>query len=352
MTSSQHFVRSAVKLPPRANLEHLKNEAKQLLKAMRSHNPAARLADAQLAVARNYGFASWRRLKAYLDAFHQFAGPLVHAIHNSELKTLDEILSRHPELVDASTQLPDRERPSDAPTMPLLHLAIAENKLDVLQSLIEHGADLNVRNTEGRLPLHDCFELGRDDLAKALLNSGAIPDVCAAAAYGLHDQLREILTREPALSNDLTTGESPLGWSVYGAQPVSTEILFEHGAIVDRPPYDTYAWGPAAMVASTAVTPVLLKHRANPNWQNSAGNTPIHLVITSRIVLDPAGFVELLLKSGADVTLRNRQGRTPLEEALAQTGRVAETYFPVRPIGPKKLDRTIDLLRSAQQNPG
>jgi len=54
-------------LPLRASLEHLRHEAKQRLKAMRAQDPAARLAEAQLAVARDYGFASWRRLKAALD---------------------------------------------------------------------------------------------------------------------------------------------------------------------------------------------------------------------------------------------------------------------------------------------
>lgn len=39
-------------LPARANLEHLKNEAKQRLKTMRLHDSAARLSEAQLLVAR------------------------------------------------------------------------------------------------------------------------------------------------------------------------------------------------------------------------------------------------------------------------------------------------------------
>jgi Glyoxalase superfamily protein len=54
-------------LPALPNLEHLKNEAKQRRKALRAQNPQARLADAQLAVARDYGFASWRQLKAHVD---------------------------------------------------------------------------------------------------------------------------------------------------------------------------------------------------------------------------------------------------------------------------------------------
>jgi len=52
---------AASRLPARANLEHLKNEAKQRLKTMRSDNSAARLSEAQLLVARGYGFPSWRK---------------------------------------------------------------------------------------------------------------------------------------------------------------------------------------------------------------------------------------------------------------------------------------------------
>lgn len=95
------------------------------------------------------------------------------------------------------------------------------------------------------------------------------------------------------------------------------------------------------------VTPVLLEHGANPNWRDDEGNTPIHRAIQSRLIVDPAKFVELLLDFGADASIRNREGRTPLEEAeiLLQAGKNAETYFPVRAIGPKGLEQTIEILR-------
>ncbi len=54
-------------LPPRPSLEHLKNEAKQRLKRLRAGDPHAKLAAAQLVVARQYGFSSWRPLKAHVD---------------------------------------------------------------------------------------------------------------------------------------------------------------------------------------------------------------------------------------------------------------------------------------------
>ncbi len=351
------FVHSGGKLPARANLEHLKNEAKQLLKTMRTQNPGARaevrLSEAQLLVARSYGFPSWRKLKAHVDALHDFGQQLVNAVHASDLGTIRKILDAHPDLVNAGAELPRPDRPSDTFSTRLLHLSIAEAKVDVLRLLIERGADLNARNDDGRLPLHDCFELDHDDYAKILLEAGAEPDVYAAAVYGMHEKLQQILENNPASANDLASGNSPLGWTVYGQQPKSATILFQHGAIADRPPYDSYAWGPATGVASTGVGRVLLEHGANPNWRDEADNTPIHRAISSRLVLDPAGFIKMLIEFGADVSLRNREGRTALEEAILQKGKIAETYLPARPIAPKKLEQTIEILRSrlAQRPP-
>jgi hypothetical protein len=55
-------------LPPKPSLERLKNEAKQRLGGLRARTPAAKLAEAQHLVAREYGFAHWRALKAVVDA--------------------------------------------------------------------------------------------------------------------------------------------------------------------------------------------------------------------------------------------------------------------------------------------
>ena len=63
-------------LPDRPNLEYLKKEAKALLDQLQQSNPAAQLADAQHALAREYGFASWPKLKAHLDALT--LGPAAH----------------------------------------------------------------------------------------------------------------------------------------------------------------------------------------------------------------------------------------------------------------------------------
>jgi hypothetical protein len=55
-------------LPPRPNLEHLKKQAKALLRELRRRDANASLADALHAVARDYGFASWPKLKAHIES--------------------------------------------------------------------------------------------------------------------------------------------------------------------------------------------------------------------------------------------------------------------------------------------
>ena len=55
-------------LPRRPDLEHLKKQAKALLRSMRERDAHATLADALHALARDYGFASWPKLKAHVEA--------------------------------------------------------------------------------------------------------------------------------------------------------------------------------------------------------------------------------------------------------------------------------------------
>ena len=78
-------------LPDRPHLEFLKKEAKALLDTMQRTAPAAQLADAQHALARDYGFASWPKLKAHVDtvadaanAGHPLAGRWVADVAQSK----------------------------------------------------------------------------------------------------------------------------------------------------------------------------------------------------------------------------------------------------------------------------
>jgi hypothetical protein len=54
-------------LPSRPSLDHLKKQARTRLRELHGTNPDAKLADAQHLIAQDYGFASWAKLKAYVE---------------------------------------------------------------------------------------------------------------------------------------------------------------------------------------------------------------------------------------------------------------------------------------------
>jgi hypothetical protein len=54
-------------LPDRPSLEYLKKQAKTLLRDLQRQQPEAQLADAQHAIAREYGFSSWPALHAHIE---------------------------------------------------------------------------------------------------------------------------------------------------------------------------------------------------------------------------------------------------------------------------------------------
>jgi hypothetical protein len=54
-------------LPSRPHLDHLRKQAKELLRTLQQQDPGARRADAQHALAQEYGFSSWPRLKAHVE---------------------------------------------------------------------------------------------------------------------------------------------------------------------------------------------------------------------------------------------------------------------------------------------
>ena len=73
---STSFVAFMSRHPPEyPNLEHLKKRAKDLLRELQRQNSASKLAGAQRAIAREYGFASWPKLKALVESLPRPAAP-------------------------------------------------------------------------------------------------------------------------------------------------------------------------------------------------------------------------------------------------------------------------------------
>ncbi len=57
-----------------------------------------------------------------------------------------------------------------------LHTIASKGSLDVLETLLEYGADVNVKDNEDKTPLHIAFWNGHKDIIEALLTNGAEVD--------------------------------------------------------------------------------------------------------------------------------------------------------------------------------
>src|SRR5215203_5345336 len=103
---------SAKSLPPRPSLQHLKYQALDLLKdysagsndaiSRLGMSPGSRpsLADAQRAIAREYGFASWPKLKRHVESIAAppdagpaaDLGPFVAAVRSGDAEAVRKLL--------------------------------------------------------------------------------------------------------------------------------------------------------------------------------------------------------------------------------------------------------------------
>ena len=61
-------------LPHRPNREHLRSQSKRLLTDLKKRNPKAKLAEAQLKIARDSGFTSWPALAKHVEQLHALEG--------------------------------------------------------------------------------------------------------------------------------------------------------------------------------------------------------------------------------------------------------------------------------------
>ena len=92
-------------LPERPHLDHLKNEAKALLKTLRASDPAAKLTDAQRALAREYGFPTWAKLRAHVStvrAEHDVVPEFLSAIQSQDATRARRMFETHHRALSSS----------------------------------------------------------------------------------------------------------------------------------------------------------------------------------------------------------------------------------------------------------
>jgi ankyrin repeat protein len=153
------------KLPERASLEYLKKLAKERLNQLRRSNPQAKLSMAQLAVAREYGFASWRALKSEIDRRQLTnADAFIDACAKGDLEIVRRMIADSPGVVRSTNK--------DGWTG--LHGAAQRGHTELVHLLLQHSADPNAREPgDHTYPLHWAAAHGHVEIVQALLNAGS-----------------------------------------------------------------------------------------------------------------------------------------------------------------------------------
>ena len=248
-------------LPENPSLDWLRKQAKRHLVTLRGATPSARLADAQYNLARQYGFPSWRALKAHIDGL-TLDGQLFEAARKGDAATLAALLDKHPD------KLQVRAKPYDGS---LLHLAAAHGHLVAVDLLLRRGLDVNTRDTgDNAYAMHfaagggyldvvrrladaggdvvghgddhalevigwaTCFGPSHDHVAAFLLSRGARHHIFSAIAMNLPDQVRRIVAADPsALNRRMSRNEDhrmPLHFAVLHNRRDMVSLLLELGA--------------------------------------------------------------------------------------------------------------------------
>jgi ankyrin repeat protein len=380
----------ARQLPDNPDLRHLKDQAKDLLKA----GQAESLARAQFQIARQYGFASWPKLKAHVESL-QLTGQLKLAIDANDLEEVKRLMTRHPQLHRAPIGYgkngpltwvaecrvprvpPDETRLAMARWMiengsdvhqggdgPLMRAALDDSRLPMTELLVAHGADVNALWGGTYAIICAPLEAFAPRTLQWLLDHGA--DLHGAANCDPIEWLTCIYSRRAKEKNGcfeivgaagfaladtpvmaLHRGRLDLLEEHLDRDPSLLERRFTYGEIFfnrDGAPGDAY---PATPVSGGTLLHLALEFddidvarwliergadvnaRAIEGSQGFAGHTPLfHTVVTLAYARDDSR-ARLLLDHGADPNARV----TFPQEAMFHGNVPAEALHDVTPIG-------------------
>jgi ankyrin repeat protein len=215
-------------LPKKPNLEYLRKEAKELLSSM----PERKLAAAQHALAKDYGFPTWAELKSYVESLGLSpAQALKAAVCDSDCARVREILNCHPEL----RQKIDDPLADSTFGQHALFAAVQRSDRATIDVLLKAGANINKRTewwAGGFGVLDDCDP----SLVGFLTDRGAILDAHSASRLGMLAQLEQFLADDPAVIHSRGgDGQTPLH---FASTVEVAEFLLAHGADIDATDVD------------------------------------------------------------------------------------------------------------------
>lgn len=222
-----------------------------------------------------------------------------------------------------------------------LFYAVTPSGERILDLLLNAGADPNVIDEEGKLPVHHAAYLRGVGAIKHLIRAGSRVNVrdksdslymfkemlpLHYAANNEHcEAIRALIDADPStvLVKD-GNGTSALTWAIWsGGCPEAAYILIDAGSDVnDGGGEHGSPLARASVLGDVGVIRKLIDKGADVNFQDPKdGETPLFRTLYRGDVPFDGRYemreaIELLLQNGADVKLRNLEGRNFIQEAL------------------------------------
>jgi ankyrin repeat protein len=308
-------------LPANPNLDWLRKAAKKRFSALRTTKPDARLFEAQLAVANDYGFKSWRALKAHLERVNPPLSDRDRVFEAARAGNIDAVRRAFASGFDPAT--PDRDgRTIYQIAKERRHEAIellardaqgastrSDAEVEVIQQIVEAAQSGDLAALRDRLD-------ARPDLINALGGRGfqKATALHLATLRNQHEVIRLLIARGADLNcRDFPDNATPLHFAALHGDLDTIRLLVEAGADVEGKGDDhevgVLGWATCFRQVRQDVADYLLGRGAP-------------LSLWTAIALDRADDVrDMLVRDpamrGARMT-RNQQRRTPLHHAAAK----------------------------------
>src|SRR5688572_25551087 len=248
----------------------------------RGVNPAFETGDSLVNIAKERGYDELAvHLESILrDRYHitPEGDIIAAAIRAFDIQRVQEMIDKQPDLVHAA------DKRGNQP----IHWAALTRQLNIIDYLLEHGADINAMRPDGAKPIDITFgdyhyrswyrDLPRNGLRKHevvigyLMARGAYCDISVAAKIGYYERVKELIEKDPSIVNQL-----PVHDGYYSGLPLRN----------------------AAGAGHIEVVRLLLQNGANPN-EPEPGIAPQGAALHAAIGSRHFEIVKLLLENGAN----------------------------------------------------
>lgn len=205
-----------------------------------------------------------------------------------------------------------------------LMLAAQKGRLRIAELLVDSGANVNLQNGLGGSAIYWAAANGNTGVVRLLLSRGAKPNLLfhnrtspLIAGARNPDIVQDLLDHGADANTSDVFGMTALMIAAQSGNAKSIQLLVGHGADPNaiRPDGSTALldaeW--SNLADTFAITKFLLEHEADPNWSNHRGETPLFRAC------HPNGNVEtvrLLLEYKAIINVYDMHRDTPLHEAI------------------------------------